>query len=141
MKSSKRLKSDEYRYKCCSSTGEALQILKRKTPTGKMRDYCLGRAVQILTEQVASLYSKATIKIVWRERRVQVKAVGAFVQAKTDDRGSSCGTFVSIHWTDRPFVRGDSAAEVLDLSTLLLADHLRLSISELLWMVYRCFLC
>ena len=97
----KHIKSDEDKYKRCSSTGEALQILKRKTPTEKRRDYCLGRAEEIWTEQAASLHAKPTIKIVWKERKVQVNGVDAFVQAKTDDRGSFCGTFVSFPWTDR----------------------------------------
>ena len=97
----KKHKSDENKYKCFSSAGEALKIYKRKSPMEKRKDDCLGRAAEILTEHSASQQSKPAIKIVWKERKVQVDGADTFAQAKTDDRGSFFGAFALILLTDR----------------------------------------
>ena len=97
----KTIKSDEDKYTYVSSTGEALKISKRKSRMEEPKDYCLGLAAEILTEQSASQQSRPAIKIAWKERKVQVNDADAFAQAKTDDRGSFCCAFASILWTDR----------------------------------------
>ena len=68
----KMFKSDEAKYKCVSSSGEVLKISRRKSPIEKRRDYCLGRAEEILTELVSSQQPPPAVKIAWKDRKVTV---------------------------------------------------------------------
>ena len=97
----KKLKSDDGKYKCVSASGEVLKINRRKTPTEKRRDYCLGRAEEIFDEMFSSQKLAPAVKISWKERKVTVDGQDAFIQGKTDDRGSFCGAYSETIWTDR----------------------------------------
>ena len=75
----KKLKSDDGKYKCVSASGEVLKINRRKTPTEKRRDYCLGRAEEIFDEMFSSQKLAPAVKISWKERKVTVDRQDAFI--------------------------------------------------------------
>ena len=97
----KKIKEDKGKYTCVSTKGKALKIGKRKTRLEKRRDYGLIRAEEILTEQVISKEPKPVVKIVWADRKVTVGTTDAFKQEKSDERGSFCGSFAAVAFTDR----------------------------------------
>ena len=97
----KKIKEDKGKYTCVSTKGKALKIGKRKTRLEKRRDYGLIRAEEILTEHVIPMKPKPAVKIVWEARKVTVGTTDAFKQEKSDERGSFCGSFAAVAFTDR----------------------------------------
>ena len=96
-----RIQEDKAKYTCVSSRRMGLKISKRKTKLEKLRNYSLFRAGELLEESVGSETPTPDVKIVWQSRKVTVNDVDAFVQSKDDERGSFCGVFANIVFSDR----------------------------------------
>ena len=96
-----RIQEDKAKYTCVSSRRMSLKISKRKTKLEKLRNYSLFRAEELLEESVGSETPTPDVKIVWQSRKVTVNDVDAFVQSKDDERGSFCGVFANIVFSDR----------------------------------------
>ena len=96
-----RIHEGKAKYTCVSSTRQALKIGKRKTKLEKLSNYSSIRAEELLKQSVGGETPTPEEKIVWQSRKVTVNNVDAFVQAREEERGSFCGAYAHVIFSNR----------------------------------------